>query len=54
VIVQGKELLKLYIEKLAEDQLAELVEPQRGDRFGVSATGSEGVEKIEVEILRSR
>jgi hypothetical protein len=52
VIIHGRDLLKTYADKLAEDQLAELVEPMRGDRFGASATGSEGVEKIEVEIVK--
>lgn len=51
VTVHGKNLLRIYAPKLADDRLPELVEPLRGDRFGAGITGSEGVEKIDVELL---
>jgi hypothetical protein len=51
VIIHGKDLLKTYISKLADDRLPELVEPLRGDKFGAGITGSVGVEKIDVEIV---
>ena len=51
VIIHGKDLLKTYAPKLTDDRLAELVEPQRADKFGAGVTGSAGVEKIEVEIV---
>lgn len=54
VVVHGRELLKTYAGQLAEDLLSELVEPQRGDRFGASSTGSKGVEKIEVVFLKRK
>jgi len=48
VVVHGKELLRLYATKLADDRVVEFVEPTRADKFRTEKTGSTGVERVEV------